>query len=379
MSLSLYIHFPFCTNFCSYCDFYKERHDIALESVYYRALEIELSLAAPTIDPDERVLDSIYIGGGTPSLTDLGSLARFIGEIKKYFRLNDNVEFSFEINPESMDSDKLQTLKGLGVNRPIFGIQSFNLRHLKLLDRKHKLEDSYRAVYLARALGYDNFGIDMIFGLPKQTTQTLSDDLNQIIELKPPHISYYQLTVEKGTALELKLESGKLKLPDDDLSAAMYRGIHEELSKHGYFRYEISSFALPGYECRHNMRYWDGGDFLGLGPAAHSFIENQRFSNSPDLHFYLKQLHDDKRPLLFDTFSRESRISEAIMLRLRTARGIERKEFLQRYGISVEDAMDRANFDELVKSGLLEPNLNHVRLTESGFPLADEIIRRLVK
>jgi oxygen-independent coproporphyrinogen-3 oxidase len=379
MSLGLYIHFPFCTNFCSYCDFYKEKHNLELEAAYYRALDTELTLAIRTIDPDQRDLASIYIGGGTPSLTDLKDLERFISKIKKLFNPLKDLEFSFEINPESIDTEKLQFLKALGVNRPIFGIQSFNLRHLKLLNRKHILEDSYRAVYLARAIGYDNFGIDMIFGLPKQTAKTLSDDLNQIIELMPPHISYYQLTVEKGTPLENKIESGKLKLPDSDLSAGMYRGINEELSKHKYFRYEISSFALPGYECRHNLRYWEGGDFLGLGPSAHSFIGEHRFANSADLHYYLKQLSINKRPLILDTDSREARIAEAIMLGLRTARGIERQQFLHRFGIAVEDAVDMANYESLVSGGMIAPNDKHVKLTESGFPLADEIIRRLVK
>ncbi|SYZ74543.1 Oxygen-independent coproporphyrinogen III oxidase [Candidatus Zixiibacteriota bacterium] len=379
MSLGLYIHFPFCTNFCSYCDFYKEIHSVELEKLYYRALEIELALAIPTIDPEDRELASLYIGGGTPSLTDLNILERFVASIKKHFILSKDLEFSFEINPESIDAEKLQFLKALGVNRPIFGMQSFNFRQLKLLNRKHKLEDSFRAVYLARALSFDNFGIDMIFGLPKQTARTLGDDLNQIIELMPPHISYYQLTVEKGTPLENKIESGKLKLPDSDLCAGMYRAINEELNKHKYFRYEISSFAQPGYECRHNLRYWDGGDFLGLGPSAHSFIGEHRFANSPDLNFYLKQLSGNKRPLILDTDSREARISEAIMLGLRTAHGIERRQFLHRFGISVEEAIDRASYEALVKGGMIAPNDEHIKLTESGFPLADEIIRRLVK
>ena len=379
MSLSLYIHFPFCTNLCGYCDFYKVHHKPAIVEQYYRALEAELVLAKDTIDPDQRLLDTIYIGGGTPSLARTEDLVEMLDNIKRHFRLAPDMEFSFEINPESIDSDKLIFLKELGVNRPIFGMQSFKPRLLKVLNRKHNLDDSYRAIYLARAIGFDNFGVDMIFGLPKQTSRMLSDDLNQLMELKPPHISYYQLTVEKGTALERQVSAGKLRLPDSDLSAAMYRGINAELSNHGYFRYEISSYALPGYECRHNLRYWDGGDFLGLGPAAHSFIGDNRFANVSDLKTYLERLARKERPLVFDTGSREARIYETIMLALRTARGLERKYFRHRFGVSVEQVLDDRSFRAMVESGLIDPEGDRIKLTEHGFPLADEIIRRLVK
>jgi oxygen-independent coproporphyrinogen-3 oxidase len=379
MSLSLYIHYPFCTNLCHYCDFYKEKYDAESEKLYCKAVETELLLSKETIDPDDRLIDTLYFGGGTPSLTNPRNIENLLKIIRKYFRLGANLEFSFEINPESIDSDKLISLKELGVNRPIFGIQSFQPKLLATLNRKHRLEDSFRAVYLARAVGFDNFGIDMIFGLPKQTSRKLSDDLNQLIELEPPHISYYQLTVEKETILDARIDAGKVKLPDADLMAAMYRGINAELAKHNYFRYEISSFALPGFECRHNMRYWEGGDFLGLGPSAHSFIGNHRFANSADLKTYIDKLSRRERPLILDTDRKEARISEAIMLGLRTAQGLVRENFRHRFGISVEQAVNGESYRMLIDSGLIDPEGDRVKLTEEGFPVADEIIRRLVK
>ena len=379
MSLSLYIHFPFCTNICSYCDFFKVPYDEPLEKTYFDALEAELLLIKDTIDPELRKLETIYIGGGTPSLINLSLLEHFLDRLRKFFEMPGEMEFSFEINPESIDSDRLAVIKELGVNRPIFGIQSFNVGLLTLLNRKHNLNDSFRAVYLARALGFDNFGIDMIFGLPKQTVRNLSDDLNQLVDLAPPHVSYYQLTVEKNTPLDTKIKDGTLQVPDSDLSAAMYRAINEELKGHGCFRYEISSYALPGYECKHNLRYWEGGDFLGLGPAAHSFIGNRRFANTSDLKLYLDSLSEHRRPLIFDADNEDSRIIETIMLGLRTTRGIARRAFQNRFGIPLEKVMDMASLKAMREANLIDSDEDSLKLSESGFLVADEIIRRLVK
>ena len=379
MALSLYIHFPFCHSRCDYCDFYKERLTPELEEQYGKALLTELRLAKESLDESQRKLETIYIGGGTPSLIDFWHFKYLISMIKEYFEIDPLAEFSFEINPESIDSDKLLALRDLGVNRPVFGIQSFDDRLLKRLGRNHNTKDSYQAVYLARATGYVNFGIDMIFGLPGQTTKKLSDDLNQLIDLSPPHISYYQLTVEEKTVLDKKVKSGKIKLPDKDLQAAMYQAINCELKESSYYRYEISSFAIPGFECKHNLRYWEGGDFLGLGPSAHSFIDGQRFANTSDLKTYVDKLSKNERPVTYDTDNVKSRIIESVMLGLRTARGIDREKFRERFGITVEDTLNDKQFKKLIDSDLITFDDESIRLTENGFPLADEIIRQIVK
>ncbi len=350
-----------------------------MEEQYSKALLTELRLAKESLDPDNRKLETIYIGGGTPSLIDFWHFKYLISMIKEYFEIDPLAEFSFEINPESIDSDKLLALRELGINRPVFGIQSFSDRLLKRLGRTHITKDSYKAVYLARAVGFTNFGIDMMFGLPGQTTKKLSDDLNQLVDLSPPHISYYQLTVEKDTLLDKKIKSGKVKLPDRDLQAAMYQAINRELKESSYYRYEVSSFAIPGFECRHNLRYWDGGDFLGLGPSAHSFIGQKRFANTSDLKTYIDKLSSGERPLIYDTDSNESRIVESVMFGLRTARGIERDKFRQRFGMSIEDALIGDQFKKMVDSKLIISDDEYVRLTENGLPLADEIIRQIVK
>nr|MBN2278638.1 radical SAM family heme chaperone HemW [candidate division Zixibacteria bacterium] len=379
MAISLYIHFPFCGNICGYCDFYREKYDPGLEEQFFKALIMELRLAKDTIDPDRRLIETIYIGGGTPSLIDFWHLKHLITMIREYFDLDPQLEFSMEINPESIDAEKLIALKDMGINRPVFGIQSFDSYPLTRLGRIHNLKDSYRAVYLAGANGFRNYGVDMMFGLPGQNSRRLSDDLNQLVDLAPPHISYYQLTVKPNSILERDVRDGKITLPDQDMMASMYRAIHEELKKHSYIRYEISSYAIPGFECRHNMNYWEGGDFLGLGPSAHSFIENRRFSNIPDLKKYIETISRGERPLIFDTIDPESRIAETIMLGLRTARGIGREEFRNRFGVSVDQVIDEKSLAAMLKENLIDMDNNSLRLTESGFPLADEIIRRLVK
>lgn len=379
MSLSLYIHYPFCTNLCSYCDFYKVRRSEAAEAAYFKALISEMILAAAMIDPDDRTIETIYFGGGTPSLINLSLLTDFLAELHKRFTVIADPEFTLEINPESIDADRLKAFKELGVNRPVFGIQSFNTRLLKLLGRKHNLEDSFRAIYLTRALGFGNFGIDMIFGLPRQTGKLLSDDLNLLIDLAPPHVSYYQLTVEHNTILEKKIADGRLRLPADDLMAAMYLAINVELAQNDLHRYEVSSFARPGFECRHNRRYWEGGQYLGLGPSAHSFIDNRRFANKPDLKTYIDMISRGIRPLVFDSDTVESRMTEAVMLGLRTTRGIDRRDFRRRFDRPLENMIDMQNFNIYMQAGLVEVDAEFIKLTETGFPLADEIIRRLIR
>ncbi len=379
MSLSLYIHFPFCTNLCYYCDFYKTSHSPVKAAEYIRVLADEIALVGGGLERGSGRVESIYIGGGTPSLLDPSDLEKLVSTIKKYFSLESNLEFSLEINPESIDVDRLAAFQTLGVNRPVFGIQSFEPKALKRLGRKHNLHDTYRAVYLTRALGFANFGVDMIFGLPGQTGQVLSRELAQLAELAPPHISYYQLTVEKGTRLDEQISAGKIKLPESDLCAAMYRAIAEDLKLRGYTRYEVSSFARPGFECRHNLRYWEGGEYLGLGPSAHSYIGGQRFFNLSNLEKYIKAVRQGQRPVQFDTRDSQARMAETIMLGLRTLRGIDRRSFRKIYGRQVEETVNQEIYRRMIEMGFIDPEGEHIRLTETGLPLADEIIRRLVE
>jgi len=378
MPFGLYLHYPFCRNRCSYCDFYKELYDQGLEKRFFHALATETDLLAARYS-DKRDITSIFIGGGTPSLASRDLLADWLEKLNRRFTVSDDLEFSIETNPESVSLDLLEFYRSLGVNRPLFGVQSFNPRLLKLLDRRHRPHDSQRAVYHANGLGFENFGIDLIYGLPGQNSDLLAIDLDQLIDLDPPHISFYQLTVEAETPLARKLAAGALRLPDQELVHAMYRAGVQQMEEAGYRRYEVSSFARPGFECRHNLGYWEGDEYLGLGPSAHSFMDGMRFSNRDDLGIYLDELQAGRLPSVIDESGLEERMTEAIMLGLRTSQGISRRRFTQRFGVRLEERLDRRQYRMLVESGHLLPERGSLRLSDEGFCLADEITRRLVK
>lgn len=379
MALGLYLHFPFCRHKCSYCDFYKELHSPQTETEFYRCLTLETNLVADSIGPGQATLATIYIGGGTPSLTNLDKFENWLEQIRTRFEFAGRPEISFEANPESVSLELLMRLQELGVNRPVFGIQSFDTRHLKLMNRRHRIADTHRSVYWANALGYDNYGVDLLFGFPKQSSSMLSDDLDQLVELDAPHISLYQLTVEEGTPLADKVARGKIKMPDDDFLGTLYRAAHEHLAESGYVRYEVCSFAREGHECRHNLGYWWGHDYIGLGPSAHSFVNGRRFANSPDLSTYVKALDRGERPLVLDESGAEQRMTEAIMLGLRTTRGINRVDFEERFGFRLEDRIRRDQLQILLETGHVEADDEYVRLSDDGLFLIDEITQRLVR
>lgn len=378
MAFSLYLHFPYCRNKCSYCDFYKEKYDRDAEVRFYRALATETRLVSDQWNGDRRI-DSIFVGGGTPSLTSLELFADWLSLLEQHFQVDPDVEFTLECNPESVTVEKLRMLGELGVNRPTFGIQSFKPNLLKLLSRRHRPADSHRAVYWANALGFTNFGVDLIFGLPRQNSRMLTEDLSQLIDLEPPHISFYQLTVEPGTPLHRKVTNGTLRMIDDDLSLAMYRAGCEHLAAAGYHRYEVSSFAQPGFECRHNIGYWEGRDYLGLGPSAHSFVGSTRFYNVADVREYVTSLACGELPRAVDDSGLEQRMTEAILLGLRMSKGISRSEFSRRFGQPVEGQLNRKQYDLFVESGHVIPDRGRIRLSEQGLYVADEITRRLLK
>lgn len=377
MSISLYVHFPFCTNKCHYCDFYKEVHDKPTEEKFYELLAVELELAIESVSA--RTISTIFIGGGTPSLTNLDLFEKFIRLVKQNFSLAPNVEFSLECNPESINLEVLTRLKEIGVTRPTYGLQSFNTDTLQVLGRDHNVHQSHQAIYLTNALGFKTYGVDLIFGVPKQSSQMFSAEVEQLIDLDPPHISFYQLIFEEDTPLYTKYLDKQIIPLDDDLILAMYKSGCDKFKDAGYVRYEICSFAKPYHECRHNISYWDGSDYLGLGPSAHSFIDDVRFYNSSSLAEYFSSL--EKRELLreIDESGIEERISEAIMLGLRTEWGVNKKKFFKRFEKDVFDYIDKHQIEMLEKSGHLIVDDEKLKLTDEGFFVIDEVTERLVK
>lgn len=378
LPLHLYLHFPFCTNICSYCDFYKVKHREQDEADYYRALKVETELVAKELSATDFVIDTIFVGGGTPSLTNMELFSDWVNTVRKHFAISDNLEFSIECNPESIELDVMKAFKSVGITRPTFGLQSFDQKALTVLNRKHNVHQSHKAIYYANVLDFPTFGTDLIFGLPNQNTDRLTKEIEQLIDLEPPHISYYQLTVEEGTPLASLVKSQRVRLPDSDMMHALYRHGCDRFGSAGYARYEVSSFAKPGHECRHNLGYWTGNDYIGLGPAAHSFIDGERFSNRCSLADYLEKLSDRTLPREDDIKSEAARIAEAIMVGLRMTEGIDRARFAERYDRSLEDCFNRRQYDLFIESGHLIPDRGSLRLSSDGLDLADEIVRRLI-
>ncbi len=379
MPFGLYLHFPFCRHECSYCGFYKESYDRSREREFYRALMKETELAAARFAAHDTQISSIFVGGGTPSLTSIELFSKWLNLLRRLFRVPEGIEFTIECNPESATLEALEAFRRLGVNRPVIGVQSFDVKFLSLLGRRHQPHDSQRVVYQVNALGFCNFGVDLIYGLPGQTSRMLSADLDQLIDLNPPHISFYELVVKEGTRLCDQVASGEVRMPDRELTRAMYHGGTTRLQDAGYVRYEVCSFAKPGFEGRYNSDHWDGMDYLGLGPSARSFMQGEQGINPSSLADYIDILAEGRLPAVVDDSDSTEHMTEAIMLGLRTTQGISRSRFSRRFGIPVEDRLDREQYELLLESGHLVSGRNRLRLSEEGISLADRIARRLLK
>ena len=381
MSLALYLHFPFCFNKCSYCDFYKELYSKELEQKFFDALKTETELASDQLKKSYHSikLSSIFIGGGTPSVATLERLEDWLNLLREKFEVPKGIEFSFECNPESITQEKLERLQELGITRPTYGVQTFDKKLLKILDRKHNPHDTQQAVYMTNALRFKQFGLDLIFGIPKQTSKILKEDLDQLLNLNPPHISYYQLTLEEGTRLKNRVDAGEFQMEPQEMMASLFRIGCEKFKEAGYTHYEVSSFAKPGSECHHNIAYWQGDDYLGLGPAAHSFIDGERFFNPSSLVEYKMALDQKQLPRTIDLSGIEERMVETIMLGLRTMWGISKNKFRHKFETELEDQLDQPAFEKLLNSGHLLDDGSALKLSEEGLYLADEIIARLVK
>jgi oxygen-independent coproporphyrinogen-3 oxidase len=323
---------------------------------------------------------SIYIGGGTPSLLDPRILEDWIRLLGSYIRLLPDHEFSVEVNPESLTDDFARRTFEAGINRIIIGAQSFSSKNLKLLNRKQSTRDIYKAFYRARSAGYKNIAADLIFGLPGQTMKMMRTDIERLTALQPNHISFYQLTVEEGTRLAARIESGEIVLPGEEQSASMYRLGSHMLIDRKYRRYEVSSFARDGFRSRHNYAYWNGSPYIGLGPAAHGYINGCRYGNIKNVDKYVETVEAGVMPIDFvEELTDQQKLIETVMLSLRTAEGLDRQRLVNRFGKSGRDIVERQIVKQYIKSGHLIDDSGFLRLADAGFLLADKIILDLVK
>lgn len=372
----LYIHIPFCRKKCRYCDFYSVAAP-SLQPGYLNALQQEMRLAAaahPALS-----FDTLYLGGGTPSALGAGAVAKIINAARRAFSFLPDTEVTVEVNPGTVDFDSLQRLRQAGVNRLNVGVQSFRDRNLAFLGRIHSAVEAERVLAWSPAAGFENIGIDLIYGIPGQTPDDWKLDLVRALDCDLSHISCYNLTFEPGTPLEADLKRGKFTAADDDRVAELYLQALEVLAEGGFEQYETANFARSrGRRSRHNCKYWSFSPYLGLGPSAHSFIEPERFWNCADVDRYTRQLEDGRRPIEeSETLTREKVMIEALYLGLRLTGGIDMSAFKDRFGIGF-----MANFGAksavFEQEGLLTTTAGHCCLTPHGMLLLDSIAAALV-
>ncbi len=374
-TLGLYIHIPFCRSKCDYCDFYSMPGREDRMDAYQEALLLQIEENASRLK--NYTVNTIYIGGGTPTWYGESRLCELLRLLKKKFRLSRDVEITVEGNPDSVTEKQLKRLRKEGVNRLSMGMQSACDQELKDIHRPHNYQQVTDAVAAARKAKIGNLNLDLIYGLPNQTEASWHDSVEKALALEPEHLSCYGLTVEEGTPLWNRVASGE-KLPDDDTQASFYLWMVERLKQSGYEQYEISNFSKPGYESRHNLKYWMGEEYLGLGAGAHSDLGGYRFACVRDMEGYIRGMMNGERLLSEnDQIPLRERSSEYLMLRLRTTRGIEGQEYQWTYYMNFEPIEKK--MAEFEKQGWAVQQNKRWRLTPEGFLLSNRLIVELLE
>jgi oxygen-independent coproporphyrinogen III oxidase len=378
---SLYLHVPFCHTRCYYCDFNTYAGLLPLREPYTRALLTEVALAgefARHADGQKRRSRTIFFGGGTPSLLSVPQVQRILATCRAHFAVDEGAEVTLEANPGTLGEAQLAGLRAAGVNRLSMGAQSFDAALLQSLGRIHSPEQITQAVQYARAVGFTSINLDFMFGLPGQTMRHWQETLAQALELRPEHLSLYSLIIEEGTPFYNWTEEGRITPADEDLCADMYECAQERLAAAGYEQYEISNWALPGYQCRHNLTYWQNLPYLGLGAGAASCFGGRRFTNTREPSKYIRQLKAGQRPEAeSETVERAQEMSETAFLALRTVQGLHLPTFEQRFTIPFAQFVG-ARLHRVEDAGLLERGGEWLRLSKRGLLLGNEVFLRLL-
>ncbi len=372
----LYIHVPFCSSKCNYCDFnsYAGRFDVA-ES-YFEALKREIELYYNTMRYN--LVDTIFIGGGTPSSVNQKYIIEVLNLCKIKFNISETCEISIESNPGTLDVEKLNAYRRSGINRISIGLQAYQSKLLKYLGRCHSKEDFIASVELAKKAGFTNINADVIFGIPGQTMEDWAETLKVLVELDITHISAYSLKIEEGTRFGDMLESGELTQVEDELDRNMYHYAIDFLKENGFMQYELSNFAKKGYQCKHNLTYWKCVDYLGLGAGAHSLLEGERFSNKYTMESYISFMEKGLKPVE-ERYQMEfsDKVSEYMFLGLRLNQGINNSEFKKLFGQDMF-SMYEESFKELQQNNLIEISGERVSLTRLGLDLANQVFIKFV-
>ena len=371
---SVYIHIPFCATKCYYCAFNTYAFHKEQAATYLEALRTEMALYAEAAAP----LQTLFVGGGTPSILAADALARLFSNIHAYFQITPNAEVTVECNPGTVDSEKLRVLKEKGVNRLSFGLQAMQDPILKQLGRIHTVADFLESYRLAQMHGFENINIDLIFALPDQSMETWQETLNAVIALEPSHISAYNLVMEEATPFYEQWQAGSLRLPTEDTEADMFQYTIETLTAHGYEHYEICNFAKPSRCAKHNLVYWNNQPYIGLGAGACGYIGGIRYTNIRGIAPYVRALTESRKPISdSECLTGHAEKAETLMLGLRKAEGISLEAYTDRFGESIEVA-----FGDTIKKwtdlGIMEYTETHLRLTRRGLFLANEVFVELL-
>lgn len=360
----LYIHIPFCVRKCEYCDFVSYSGIENRIDEYLDALEVEAARRGGTS------VDTVFIGGGTPTVLNAAQISRLCSIVRGNFELSSDAEWTAEANPGTLTDEKIKAMLEGGINRISVGVQSFNDRELKAAGRIHNAETAYNTVAELAKNGFENISIDLMASLPYQTAESFAKSIETAVSLPLKHISVYSLIIEDGTPIKKKYDDGVYSEPDEDADRELYAYTKSFLEKHGFFRYEISNYAKPGYESKHNMLYWNCGEYIGLGVAAHSYTLGERYSNTADINRYIAgSFADGERERL----TKRDMMGEFMMLGLRMTRGVSCDEFFSRFGCGIGDVFG-SEIRKHVSAGLLEYDGVMCRLTERGLDLANTVM-----
>ncbi len=382
--LGLYIHWPFCASKCPYCDFNSHVNEAVDQDLWRTALLKELeSVGTQTQNgPTNRVLKSVFFGGGTPSLMPPQTVQSLIDALPLYFHLSPDLEITLEGNPNSIDVDKYKAFKTAGINRVSVGIQSLRENSLKFLGRLHDINEAKRALDVTRSL-FDKSSFDLIYALPGQTLFSWESELSEALSFAQGHLSLYQLIIEPGTAFYTRYHRGEFKLPTDDESADLFTLTRDIMSSNGFDLYEVSNFAKPGHECQHNLIYWQYDDYACIGPGAHGrlTLDQKKYAirnhRAPDIWLDHVRQHGHGEKVR-DALSSKDQILEHIMMNLRLSAGISKSDFLQKHQLSLESLFSQMTVDNLVAAGYIKSDSAYFKVTNEGMLRLDAIIKTLV-
>lgn len=374
--LGIYIHIPFCKSKCSYCDFTSFANKGKMVEKYIECLKKEIE----NKEANNYIVDTIYIGGGTPSFIESKYIKEILETIKYKFNIKQEAEITIEVNPGTVNEEKLKDYKKTGINRISIGLQSTNNKILKQIGRIHTYEEFLNTYNLARKVGFKNINVDLMLALPNQTLEDLKDSVEEIIKLNPEHISIYSLIIEEGTKMEELVNSQKIQLPSDELERKMYWNMKNKLEQNGYIHYEISNFAKKGFESKHNTNCWNQKEYIGFGLASHSYINNERFCNTSNIEEYIKNIENNSIKSnieICEIQNEEQKKKEYMLLGLRKIEGVNIGKFKNKF-IDNPIYLYRKELEKLVNEDLIEIDLNNIKLTNKGLDLANLVWKEFV-